>query len=402
MGFYVAMLVVLIAACSPSPKVPDPPAPPVILPPGTTAMTAPSATLPTTAVPTRTPTHTPPPRFRTENPGTPLPPTAGPTDYHAAYRIVFHACEYEWITIQSALVQRINRATCEIYQMDADGSNPVPLTDNDWMDCCPAASPDGTTIAMISDRDGNDEIYLMSTDGSGLARLTHTNYREAGPAWSPDGARIVYTAHHPNDDSELKWIRADGSQEVMLAKTEAGKGYFSSPAWSPDGTKIVYGLTEYVGRGSSSVIFAMNADGSGVVQLTVSSFSENPAWSPDGGKIAFEAWGGNNIVIYTMNPDSSSMLNLSRGEGWDSHPSWSPDGRMIAFASDRGHETIGRFDIYVMNADGGGQTRLTFNEASFEPSWLFFPENPFFAHLDCTSGWTQLADQSEPALTSSP
>lgn len=71
-----------------------------------------------------------------------------------------------------------------------------------------------------------------------------------------------------------------------------------------------------------------------------------------------------------MNSDGTGQTNLSNNpEANASNPSWSPDGPKIAFESDRD----GDLDIYIMNADGTGQNRLTDSEpsaeADLEPSW---------------------------------
>lgn len=73
----------------------------------------------------------------------------------------------------------------EIYLMNADGSNPVRLTNTAGQDVQPSWSPDGTQIVFLSDRDGNGEIYKINTDGSGLINLTVNNANERDPDWSP-------------------------------------------------------------------------------------------------------------------------------------------------------------------------------------------------------------------------
>jgi TolB protein len=73
------------------------------------------------------------------------------------------------------------------------------------------------------------------------------------------------------------------------------------------------------------------------------------------GKIAFASNRGGNWDIYTMNADGSGVTRLTTDPGVDTQPSFSPDGRRIAFASNRS----GNFDIYTMNADGSDVVRLT-------------------------------------------
>ncbi|HEX8844608.1 MAG TPA: DPP IV N-terminal domain-containing protein [Pyrinomonadaceae bacterium] len=75
------------------------------------------------------------------------------------------------------------------------------------------------------------------------------------------------------------------------------------------------------------------------------------------GKIAFTSMRDGNWEIYTMNPDGSNQVNLTRNAARDFAPAWSPDGTKIAFASEREGQMPG--NIYVMNADGNNVTRIT-------------------------------------------
>jgi Tol biopolymer transport system component len=77
------------------------------------------------------------------------------------------------------------------------------------------------------------------------------------------------------------------------------------------------------------------------------------------GKIAFQSDRDGNWEIYVMNADGSGQTRLTFNAAADTEPAWSPDGSKIAFVSTR-DSAVGSSDIYVMNADGSGQTRLTF------------------------------------------
>lgn len=102
-----------------------------------------------------------------------------------------------------------------------------------------------------------------------------------------------------------------------------------------------------------------------VVSVTSPSLSQ-AAFSGINGKIAFQTYRDGNSEIYVMNADGSGQTNLSNNSADDGVPDTSPDSSKIAFQAHRD----GRPEIYVMNADGSGQTRLTDNpEGNNEPAW---------------------------------
>ena len=100
------------------------------------------------------------------------------------------------------------------------------------------------------------------------------------------------------------------------------------------------------------------------------------------GKIAFASDRDGNMEIYVMNADGGGLTRVTENAAEDTHPTWSPDGTRLAFVSSRD----GNKEIYVVGADGSGLTRLTNNTAEdFAPAWspsLTNQQIAFVSHRD--------------------
>src|SRR4051812_15339516 len=200
-----------------------------------------------------------------------------------------------------------------------------------------------------------------------LAATAASPAAQAALAPSNDG-QIAFERRVTGTDHEIFSVAPTGGLTTNLTQNGA---LDKDPAWSPDGTKIAFSSN----RGGSFDIWVMNADGGAPVRVTTgpeadAAIDREPAWSPDGTKLAFSSNRDGDDEIYVMNADGSgaqqltfndltlsSVSGLTLAYGHDREPSWSPDGNKIAFASDR--ITDRRYDVYVMNADGSGQTNLT-------------------------------------------
>lgn len=134
-----------------------------------------------------------------------------------------------------AFVRTFGGGNTQIYVMNADGSDPVPLTDLDWGNANgPDWSPDGHRIVFASNRDGNSEVYVMNADGTNPRRLTEYAGSDFDPDWSPDGRMIAFQREVQRDTAprrvnQLFVVSADGGEPRALTDLPSGNGH---PAWS--------------------------------------------------------------------------------------------------------------------------------------------------------------------------
>ncbi len=142
--------------------------------------------------------------------------------------------------------------------------------------------------------------------------------------------------------------------------------------WSPDGSHIAF----FRNTATTYDLFVVNADGSALLRLHSEPVRPGlqpnvPDWSPDGSKILFDSRmpagedGCNFPDLFAINADGSGLTNLTNHSAVHSDGRWSTDGSRIAFVSnhvDYGWCAYPGIDVethvYVMNADGGDQARL--------------------------------------------
>jgi uncharacterized protein YgiM (DUF1202 family) len=263
----------------------------------------------------------------------------------------------------------------------------------------PVLSPDGTQVAFTRWQGDVGTLWVANIDGSGERPVLGEMRKAKGPDWSPDGSQIVLNYQQGGQPENQEVCQSPdrgipfGRAENIRVKTEDGKVVaicytrLADPHWTlrvidvTDGNfKDMYGgLYAFRPSWDPQADWRIVSDaGNGLLatdinsadfrqQLTSVIQDGSPAFSPDGRFIAVTTREQNGSNIYRLNANGSGRVQLTQTPLWEGirpdeesrlwnnvAPAWSPDGSRIAFLTDRS----GRWEIWVMNADGSDQRPL--------------------------------------------
>ncbi len=207
-------------------------------------------------------------------------------------------------------------------------------------------SPDGRRIAFVSEQSGNREIYSVDLETLAIVNLTQNPAADIAPSWSPDGQLIAFVSDRdycPSDDmglpdascifwhGELYVMKWDGTDVRRVTETESSE---CGALWFPDGRRLVYSVPCSLVDGHSEIYILDLASGL-LTQLTdsraTSGYNMAPNPSPDGRYILFHSFQDNDLELYLMNADGSEQVRLTDMPGPELSASWSPDGNFIAW-----------------------------------------------------------------------
>jgi Tol biopolymer transport system component len=237
-------------------------------------------------------------------------------------------------------------------------ANPHPVTDPQthvgyaWF----TWAPDSSRVAYMARPAGGGgyDIFTAAADGSDVHQLTTgANVRYEVPdgpkmAWSPDGRTIAFISDQGNGSSVLEIVAV--STGAVTPVTPADGQYMTVVGWLPDGQTLL--------ATTSSWRMVLVPVGGGAVRTvtTDNTLEANPALSPDGQWIAYERGsGGGPLVVVRTNGTGGHVL-VSAGLGSYPGPSWSPDGRNILFTWDTNSGHAG--GTSYVNATGGSTTAV--------------------------------------------
>ncbi|MGE5834720.1 MAG: hypothetical protein ACM4AI_09595, partial [Acidobacteriota bacterium] len=210
----------------------------------------------------------------------------------------------------------------------------------------PSFSPDGRSVAFVSNRDGQWDLYVGLVTGGGLIRLSNDPNLEAQPRWSPDGTKILFSR-----------LNDTGLQDIWVTPAFPGaprrliQGALT-PSWSADGRRIVYS--------DGKVIWACDADGANPRTVTKPDptplFHYQPALSHNGDRMAFiRRRLGPRSELALVDLKTGSVRSLTSDDALALSPVWSPDDRFLYFSSSRG----GTMNVWRMAVTTGELLHIT-------------------------------------------
>lgn len=174
----------------------------------------------------------------------------------------------------------------------------------------PVFSPDGKQLAFSGMEGGLSDLYLINADGTGLRRLTHDKYAQLMPAWSPDGHTIAYvTDEGPGTDFvdlsygnfRIALFDVDLGQRQLLPHMDTGRNI--SPQWAPDGKSFAF-VSDRTGI-ANIFLYELGGDIYQLTNLFTGAQSATPlspalSWARDADRLAFVYFERQNNDVYTI------------------------------------------------------------------------------------------------------
>ena len=245
-------------------------------------------------------------------------------------------------------------------------------------------SPDGKTVAFISNISGRNNLWLVPADGGWPTQLTISDERQASPTWSPDGKWIAYMSdYHGDEQWDIFLVSPKTGQLINVTNTREISE--ESPAWSPNGRYLAYTV-----KPKTSSVFEIDVYDTvlrDVRHLTSGTakdrFNSAPFWSPDG-KFIYYTQGnakGTDANIFAVEVATAASTSLSPHQGEKTYDAAdvSPDGRQLLITSNagNGYDNVGLLEIATKQIQWLTNDKWEISAANFSPDgkYLIYTAN---------------------------
>ncbi len=239
-------------------------------------------------------------------------------------------------------------------------------------------SPDGKTVAFISNMSGRNNLWLVPSEGGWPTQLTVSEQRQTSPTWSPDGKWIAYMSDYDGDEQWDIFLVSPKTGRVVNV-TNTREIAEESPTWSPDGRYLAYMV-----KPKTSSVFEIDVYDTvmrEVQHLTTGTAKDRmnvaPIWSADGKLVVYtqeQAKGtDSNVFLVDVASAQSVLLTPHEGERTYSASDVSPDGKHVLITSNagNGYNNVGLLDIASKKIHWLTQDKWEISGENFSPNGKF-------------------------------
>jgi Tol biopolymer transport system component len=229
------------------------------------------------------------------------------------------------------------------------------LTTGAWNDRYPAWSPDGASIAYVSDKGGLQALWLMDASGLHQKQMSSGSEMEACPSWSPDSSKIAFWALD-GQTSEYRVVRL--SDDYTFSVPGSGPGAVQGEAaWSPDGSRLAF----FTSRGAPQLMVYDFKNGASVAAAASNGSTLSASWASNEKLVYSTKLGGLEQILWVSPGTNQSGVVLGGGADFVS-PSVGPKGNLAYYSnllpgsSSQSPLGAGQYNIWTSAADGSNAT----------------------------------------------
>lgn len=260
-------------------------------------------------------------------------------------------------TVKQAEYEK-NRHTVHLWRVPTAGGEPQQLTFGDHANTTPRWSPDGNTLAFVSNReDKRDQIFLLPLAGGEARKLTDLDGDISDLVWAPDGSGLA-AVYSPISDEEK--ARREAEKEGKAAERQAFKVH-TTLHFKEDGRGFLFDRHSH--------LWWVDAGTGEARQITDGDTDDfQPAFFPDGKTLAFASnrmenpeANPENIDVCTVPVKGGKITRLTPEHGMTMSPSVSPDGKTVAFMGSFGKPGDAFWmdsHVWILPAAGGDAKRV--------------------------------------------